>query len=123
MGGEGAAALSPDHDLPACPIPAWAAPPALALGAWCPRPLSSLLGPSAQGWQLSPCPRVAPSPGPGCSRAALSQALGSSCLSPSGPQPPLTVDASVGVMLKVLSSLSEKDTGTFLDWEGKVVPW
>uniref|UniRef100_A0A663MQD1 C-factor-like n=1 Tax=Athene cunicularia TaxID=194338 RepID=A0A663MQD1_ATHCN len=37
--------------------------------------------------------------------------------------PPVTVDASVGGMLKVLSSLSEKDTGTFLDWEGKVVPW
>ncbi|XP_071613308.1 C-signal-like [Heliangelus exortis] len=42
----------------------------------------------------------------------------------SGPQkPPLTVDDSVRGMLKVLSSLSEKDTGTFLDWEGKVVPW
>ncbi|XP_061863565.1 C-signal-like [Colius striatus] len=36
---------------------------------------------------------------------------------------PLTVDGSVGGMLKVLSSLSETDTGTFLDWEGKVVPW
>uniref|UniRef100_A0A8C4TR74 C-factor n=1 Tax=Falco tinnunculus TaxID=100819 RepID=A0A8C4TR74_FALTI len=36
---------------------------------------------------------------------------------------PLTVDASVRGMLKVLSSLSEKDTGTFLDWEGKVLPW
>ncbi|XP_074737478.1 C-signal-like isoform X1 [Strix uralensis] len=40
-----------------------------------------------------------------------------------GDTPPVTVDASVGGMLKVLSSLSEKDTGTFLDWEGKVVPW
>ncbi|XP_074769457.1 C-signal-like [Athene noctua] len=40
-----------------------------------------------------------------------------------GHTPPVTVDASVGGMLKVLSSLSEKDTGTFLDWEGKVVPW
>ncbi|KFP43455.1 hypothetical protein N324_08178, partial [Chlamydotis macqueenii] len=38
-------------------------------------------------------------------------------------KPPLTVDASVQGMLKVLSSLSNKDTGTFLDWEGKVVPW
>lgn len=38
-------------------------------------------------------------------------------------QPPLTVDESVGGMLKVISSLSEKDTGTFLDWEGKVLPW
>ncbi|KFO71388.1 hypothetical protein N303_10374, partial [Cuculus canorus] len=36
---------------------------------------------------------------------------------------PLTVDESVRGMLKVLSSLSEKETGTFLDWEGKVVPW
>ncbi|KFO97294.1 C-factor, partial [Calypte anna] len=42
----------------------------------------------------------------------------------SGPEkPPLTVDDSVRGMLKVLSSLSEKDTGTFLDWEGKVVLW
>ncbi|XP_032556757.1 C-factor-like isoform X1 [Chiroxiphia lanceolata] len=40
-----------------------------------------------------------------------------------GHTPPLTVDASVTGMLKVLSSLSEKDTGTHLDWEGKVVPW
>ncbi|XP_064526876.1 C-signal-like [Pseudopipra pipra] len=40
-----------------------------------------------------------------------------------GHTPPLTVDTSVKGMLKVLSSLSEKDTGTFLDWEGKVVPW
>ncbi|XP_068549720.1 C-signal-like isoform X1 [Anas acuta] len=36
---------------------------------------------------------------------------------------PVTVDESVGGMLKVMSSLSEKDTGTFLDWEGKVLPW
>ncbi|XP_056357000.1 C-factor-like [Oenanthe melanoleuca] len=38
-------------------------------------------------------------------------------------KPPVTVDDSVQGMLKVLSSLSEKDTGTFLDWEGKVIPW
>ncbi|KAM6324759.1 C-signal-like isoform 2-T2 [Podargus strigoides] len=38
-------------------------------------------------------------------------------------KPPLTVDASVQGMLKVLSSISEKETGTFLNWEGKVVPW
>nr|XP_010306787.1 PREDICTED: uncharacterized oxidoreductase C663.09c-like [Balearica regulorum gibbericeps] len=38
-------------------------------------------------------------------------------------KPPVTVDESVRGMLKVLSSLSEKETGTFLDWEGKVVPW
>ncbi|XP_069724371.1 C-signal-like isoform X1 [Phaenicophaeus curvirostris] len=36
---------------------------------------------------------------------------------------PLTVDESVRGMLKVLSSLSEKDTGTFLNWEGKAIPW
>ncbi|KAM8799388.1 C-signal-like [Eudromia elegans] len=41
----------------------------------------------------------------------------------SGQQAPLPLDASVQGMLKVLSSLSEKDTGAFLDWEGKVVPW
>ncbi|KAJ7426401.1 C-factor-like protein [Willisornis vidua] len=40
-----------------------------------------------------------------------------------GHTPPVTVDDSVKGMLKVLSSLSEKDTGTFLDWEGNVVPW
>ncbi|KGL78002.1 hypothetical protein N309_01670, partial [Tinamus guttatus] len=41
----------------------------------------------------------------------------------SGLKPPLTMDVSVQGMLKVLCSLSEKDTGTFLNWEGKVVPW
>ncbi|XP_065589456.1 C-signal-like [Cyrtonyx montezumae] len=40
-----------------------------------------------------------------------------------GDKPPVTVDASVAGMLKVLSSLSEKDTGTFLDWEGNAVAW
>ncbi|KAM4894258.1 C-signal-like isoform 1-T1 [Sylvia borin] len=40
-----------------------------------------------------------------------------------GNTPPTTVDDSVQGMLKVLSSLSEKETGAFLDWEGKVVPW
>ncbi|XP_075290200.1 C-signal-like [Opisthocomus hoazin] len=43
--------------------------------------------------------------------------------SSSGLTPPLTVDDSVRGMLKVLCSLSEKDTGTLLDWEGNVVPW
>ncbi|XP_010716167.1 uncharacterized protein LOC104912979 isoform X2 [Meleagris gallopavo] len=43
--------------------------------------------------------------------------------SAAGLPPPLTVDASVGGMLKVLSKLSEKDSGTFLDWEGNVVAW
>ncbi|KAM3665275.1 C-signal-like isoform 2-T2 [Ammospiza maritima maritima] len=45
--------------------------------------------------------------------------LGSSA----GGVPPVTVDDSVQGMLKVLSSLSEKDTGAFLDWEGNVIPW
>ncbi|XP_014804443.1 PREDICTED: C-factor-like [Calidris pugnax] len=40
-----------------------------------------------------------------------------------GHTPPVTVEASVRGMLKVLSSLGEKDAGTLLDWEGKVVPW
>ncbi|KAM6300537.1 C-signal-like [Aegotheles albertisi] len=40
-----------------------------------------------------------------------------------GHLPPLTVDDSVRGMLKVLSWLSEKDTGSFLNWEGKVVAW
>ncbi|OXB58480.1 hypothetical protein ASZ78_009045 [Callipepla squamata] len=35
----------------------------------------------------------------------------------------LTVDESVQGMLKVLSSLSEKDTGTFRNWEGKNLAW
>ncbi|KAM7040259.1 C-signal-like isoform 1-T1 [Acridotheres tristis] len=43
--------------------------------------------------------------------------------SSAGHVPPVTVDDSVQGMLKVLSSLSEKDTGTFLDWEGQVIPW
>uniref|UniRef100_A0A8C0ESX6 C-factor-like n=1 Tax=Bubo bubo TaxID=30461 RepID=A0A8C0ESX6_BUBBB len=40
-----------------------------------------------------------------------------------GGAPPVTVEESVGGMLKVLSYLSEKETGTFLAWEAKVVPW
>ncbi|XP_066050733.1 C-signal-like isoform X2 [Chamaea fasciata] len=43
--------------------------------------------------------------------------------SAAGLTPPVTVDGSVQGMLKVLSSLSEKETGAFLDWEGKVIPW
>nr|XP_005512680.1 uncharacterized protein LOC102094990 isoform X1 [Columba livia] len=40
-----------------------------------------------------------------------------------GPGSQITVEESVKAMLKLLSSLSEKDTGTFLNWEGKVMPW
>lgn len=36
---------------------------------------------------------------------------------------PLTVDASVGGILRTLGRLSEKDSSTFVSWEGKVVPW
>ncbi|XP_068811668.1 C-signal [Struthio camelus] len=43
--------------------------------------------------------------------------------SSAGHAPPVTVDMSVQGMLNVLSTLSEKDIGTFLDWEGKVVSW
>ncbi|KAM7011126.1 uncharacterized protein RBU47_007223 [Passerculus sandwichensis] len=43
--------------------------------------------------------------------------------SAAGHAPPVTVDDSVQGMLKVLSSLSEKDTGAYLDWEGNVIPW
>lgn len=58
------------------------------------------------------------------SRAQPGQPLGTHArVSPSALQPPLTVDASVGGMLKVLSNLSEKDSGAFLDWEGNVVAW
>ncbi|KFZ61953.1 hypothetical protein N338_04696, partial [Podiceps cristatus] len=38
-------------------------------------------------------------------------------------KPPMTVEESARGILKMLSSFSEKETGTFLDWEGKVVPW
>ncbi|XP_067824017.1 C-signal-like [Heptranchias perlo] len=36
---------------------------------------------------------------------------------------PLTVTYSVSSMMKVLASLSENDTGKYLDWEGKAIPW
>ncbi|KAM4894282.1 C-signal-like [Sylvia borin] len=94
---------------------------------------------SCFGWELFPCPSYR------CSKAALNmlskcQSLGYKehgilCIalhpgwvqtdmgSSAGHTPPTTVDDSVQGMLKVLSSLSEKETGAFLDWEGKVVPW
>ncbi|XP_039566160.1 C-factor-like, partial [Passer montanus] len=57
-----------------------------------------------------------------CSKAALNML--SKCQSLAYKEhPPVTVDDSVQGMLKVLSSLSEKDTGAFLDWEGNVIPW
>ncbi|XP_075796813.1 C-signal-like isoform X1 [Pelodiscus sinensis] len=36
---------------------------------------------------------------------------------------PLAVDASVREILEVLPTLSEKDNGAFVSWEGKVLPW
>ncbi|XP_034973092.1 C-signal [Zootoca vivipara] len=38
-------------------------------------------------------------------------------------QPPLTVDYSVQEILNTISSLSEKDHGTFVNLDGKVLPW
>ncbi|XP_034973094.1 C-signal isoform X2 [Zootoca vivipara] len=35
----------------------------------------------------------------------------------------LTVNESVQSILKTLSHLSEKDTGTFVNWQGDVLPW
>lgn len=35
----------------------------------------------------------------------------------------MTVDASVRATLNTLGLLSEKDSGTFVNWEGAVVPW
>ncbi|XP_060110153.1 C-signal-like [Heteronotia binoei] len=36
---------------------------------------------------------------------------------------PMTVDASVRAILDTLGRLTEKDSGTFVNWEGVVVPW
>ncbi|XP_066492896.1 C-signal-like [Tiliqua scincoides] len=36
---------------------------------------------------------------------------------------PMRVDEAVPAILKTLLRLSEKDSGTFVDWEGKVLPW
>ncbi|XP_039358462.1 C-factor-like isoform X2 [Mauremys reevesii] len=38
-------------------------------------------------------------------------------------QAPLTVDASVRGILNVLPTLSRKENGAFVSWEGKVLPW
>uniref|UniRef100_A0A8C8SSV6 C-factor-like n=1 Tax=Pelusios castaneus TaxID=367368 RepID=A0A8C8SSV6_9SAUR len=39
------------------------------------------------------------------------------------PEAPLTVVASAQGILTMLPTLSEKDNGAFVSWEGKVVPW
>ncbi|XP_026574812.1 uncharacterized protein LOC113448369 [Pseudonaja textilis] len=36
---------------------------------------------------------------------------------------PITPESSVAAMLKLLGHLREKDSGTFLSWEGKTLPW
>jgi NAD(P)-dependent dehydrogenase (short-subunit alcohol dehydrogenase family) len=36
---------------------------------------------------------------------------------------PLTPEKSIGGMTKVIDSVTMKDTGKFLDWEGRGVPW
>ncbi|KAH0619409.1 hypothetical protein JD844_000021 [Phrynosoma platyrhinos] len=36
---------------------------------------------------------------------------------------PQTVEESSSGIVKVLSSVTEKDTGSFIDWEGNAVPW
>lgn len=38
-------------------------------------------------------------------------------------QADLTVDTSVRGLLSVLPILSEKHSGTLLNWEGKAIPW
>ncbi|XP_063169283.1 C-signal-like [Candoia aspera] len=35
----------------------------------------------------------------------------------------ITVDSSVQAVLNLLAHLSEKDSGSFLNWEGKILPW
>ncbi|KAG8432830.1 hypothetical protein GDO86_017182, partial [Hymenochirus boettgeri] len=40
-----------------------------------------------------------------------------------GDQAPLTKETSVDGMMKIITSLDEKHSGTFVDWEGKTIPW
>ncbi|XP_077144295.1 C-signal-like [Ranitomeya variabilis] len=40
-----------------------------------------------------------------------------------GDQAPLTKEGSVGGMMKIITTLSEKNNGTFVDWTGKIIPW
>lgn len=39
------------------------------------------------------------------------------------PQAPLTAAESVKGMLEVIANLTEKETGTLLDWKGNSIPW
>ncbi|XP_063801823.1 C-signal-like isoform X2 [Pseudophryne corroboree] len=36
---------------------------------------------------------------------------------------PLTKSDSVGAMMKIISSLGEEHSGTFVDWQGNTIPW
>ncbi|OCT84352.1 C-factor [Xenopus laevis] len=40
-----------------------------------------------------------------------------------GEEAPLTKQTSVAAMMKIIYSLTEQHSGTFVDWEGKTVPW
>ncbi|XP_039539780.1 C-factor [Pimephales promelas] len=40
-----------------------------------------------------------------------------------GPEAPLTTAESVSGMMEVITSLTEKHSGSLLDWEGKHIPW
>ncbi|KAK9959017.1 hypothetical protein ABG768_011106 [Culter alburnus] len=40
-----------------------------------------------------------------------------------GPQAYLTTAESISGMMKVITSITEKDSGTLLDWEGNNIPW
>ncbi|KAM4018733.1 C-signal-like [Anomaloglossus baeobatrachus] len=40
-----------------------------------------------------------------------------------GDQAPLTKEDSVGGMMKIIETLHENKSGTFVDWEGKSIPW
>ncbi|XP_075693658.1 C-signal-like isoform X2 [Rhinoderma darwinii] len=40
-----------------------------------------------------------------------------------GDQAPLTKEESVRSMMKIISTLNEKQSSTFVDWEGKIIPW
>ncbi|KAG8563403.1 hypothetical protein GDO81_016051 [Engystomops pustulosus] len=40
-----------------------------------------------------------------------------------GDQAPLTKEQSVSKMIKIITTLNEGQSGTFVDWEGNIIPW
>ncbi|XP_068116059.1 C-signal-like [Hyperolius riggenbachi] len=40
-----------------------------------------------------------------------------------GDQATLTKEESVGCMMKIIQTLSDQQSGTFVDWQGKTIPW